>query len=231
MTQYFWKVEAVDIYGARTSSDIRRFTTNNHNAPPGPASVEVYNASDYTPIENVEFIFNQNPQEQIFADQGLYNFFLRPGEYEMWLTAPGYLPRQARTKADFISFEVTPGQATQINVFLEPCTPPCGNLQPAQFSLETKLLTIPAVKIADGGRFSVQLQGDESFIFTPLMDQLTELSAPTDYVAHFSAETGQLFLPRVAVIDKSGTETLYRVTMKLSNPELLQFTVDRVEIQ
>jgi hypothetical protein len=124
------------------------------------------------------------------------------------------------------------GQATQIRVFLEPCADSCKEIQPAQFSFETKLLTIPTVKVPNIGDFSVQLQGDDSFSFTVLMDKLNQLSEATDSVAHFSFETGQLFLPRVKAIMESGEEKLYKVTMKLVNSESLQFTlVDAVEIQ
>ena len=231
LTQYYWQVEAVDFYGAKTrSSDIRTFTTNNPSAPPGIASIQVYNALDYTPLENVNFTFNQNPPIRMFADQGIYNFSLFSGLYQMWLNVPGYLPRRVRAKADFIPLKMTTGQATEIKVLLEPCTDsPCGN--PAQFSFGTRLLTIPTVKVPNSGNYSVQLQDDGSFTFT-VMYKLTQLSETTDYVAHFSSETGQLFLPRVKVVMPSGEEALYKVTMKRVNSEPLQFgLVDAVEIQ
>ncbi|EDN70773.1 secreted protein [Beggiatoa sp. PS] len=265
LTQYFWKVEAVDMYGAKISSDIHHFNTNNSNAPPGITSIEVNNALDGTPIENVEITIDQHQPEEIIADQGYYLFSLPPSineAYSMWLTSPGYLPIRARAKPELIPLEIKTGQVTEIKVFLEPCTDSsceqtteikgssepctdCEEIQPAQesctdceeiqsasFSFDSKLLTIPTVEVPNVGDFAVQLQGDDSFTFTVLMDKLEPLSEANDYVAHFSFETGQLFLPRVTVIDESGSETQYKVTMKLVNPESLQFTLaDAVEIQ
>jgi hypothetical protein len=242
-TRYYWRVEAINNVGDVTVSDIWTFSTEDTNAPPGIASIQVYNALDYTPVKNVDFMFNQNPPKQIFADQGIYNFSLDFGVYQMWLTVPGYLPRRVRAKADFIPLEMTTGQATEINVFLEPCTgSSCENIQPAQFSLETKLLTIPTVKVPDIGDFSLQLQGDDSLTFTILMDKLTPLLEATDYVAYLfydeteqlssdeteqlssdETEQWQLFIPRVKVVMPSGEEARYKVTMELVNYEPLQF--------
>jgi hypothetical protein len=237
-TRYYWRVEAINNVGDGTVSDIWTFSTKDTNAPPGIASIQVYNALDYTPVENVDFTFNtfnKKSPEEIFADQGIYNFSLDFGLYEMWLTVPSYLPRRTRAKADFIPLKMTTGQATEINVFLEPCTgSSCENIQSAQFSLDTKLLTIPTVKVPDVGDFSLQLQGDDSLTFTILMDKLTQLSEATDYVAHLSSETGQwqLFIPRVKIVMPSGEEALYKVTMKLVNSDPLQFgLVDAVAIQ
>ena len=136
----------------------------------------------------------------------------------MWLNVPGYIPRRVRAKADFIPLKITTGQATEIKVLLEPCTgSPCGN--PAQFSFDTKLLTIPTVKVPNVGGFAVQLQGDDSFTFTVLMDKLTPLSEATDYVAHLSSETWQLFIPRVKIVMPSGEEKLLNSSPLLMLPK------------
>ena len=234
-SRYYWKVEAINNVGEGTVSDIWTFTTKDANAPPGIASVQVNNALDGTPIENVDITLDQNHPEDIIADQGRYIFSLPSIDelYSMWLNVPGYLPRRrARAKTDFIAFEIVTGQATEIQVFLEPCTDfSCEEIQAAQFSFETQLLTIPTLKVPEVGEFSVQLQGDDSFTFTVLMDKVNPLSETTDYVAYFSPETGQLFLPRLKVVKPSGEVALYKVTMKRVNSEVLQFElVDALEI-
>jgi len=237
LAEYFWKVEAVDMYGAVTSSNIHSFNTNNTNAPPGIVSVQVNNTLDGTPVENVEITLDQHNPEKIIADQGRYIFQLPPPFselYSMWLNVPGYTLRRTRAKADFIPLEIVTGITTEINVSLEPCTgSSCKEMQPAQFSFATKLLTIPTVKVPNIGDFSVQLQGDDSFTFTVLTDKLSQLSEVADYVGNFSFETGQLFLPHVKVVMPSSEKKLYKVTMELvPNSEPLQFRLlDAVEIQ
>jgi hypothetical protein len=40
LTKYYWKVEAIDNFGARTSSNVVSFTPDNTNAPPSPGSAD-----------------------------------------------------------------------------------------------------------------------------------------------------------------------------------------------
>ena len=52
---YYWQVEAVDGFGARTTSPIYSFTTNNPSFPPGVHSIQVVDDLYATPIEaNIE---------------------------------------------------------------------------------------------------------------------------------------------------------------------------------
>jgi hypothetical protein len=96
-TTYYWKIEAVDDFGTKMSSDVFSFTTDNTNAPPSIASLYVSSAVNFTALDQVEIDFWQfdefgnlvldefgnpiptQPAVEIFEDQSGYNPFLFPG--------------------------------------------------------------------------------------------------------------------------------------------------------
>jgi len=106
-TQYFWKVEAIDGFGARTTSAVFSFTTNNKNAPPSVASIHVSSAVNFISLDNAIIDFWQldefgnpildefgNPLllEQppvIHQEHNFYNMLLPPGRRRVTLKQPG----------------------------------------------------------------------------------------------------------------------------------------------
>jgi hypothetical protein len=58
-TTYYWKIEAVDDFGSKTSSDVFSFITDNTNAPPSVASLYVSSAVNFTSLDQAEIDFWQ----------------------------------------------------------------------------------------------------------------------------------------------------------------------------
>jgi len=219
---FHWKVEAVDQFGAKTTSDIRTFTTNNPGAPPGIASIRVYNALDYRPLGEVGITIDIPQQPNIFEDPnwGSYYFLLLQGYHNITLNLlgyrTGYRKRTVRTNTS-IDIKITSGQSKEIDIALTPYT---------FFSSKTGILEIAVVTVSDSGDFSASLRlepDSEPLIFT-LMDDVTPIFGAREDIATFSFETGQLSIPNVTLIDDAGTEIQYQATMKLvPDSESLQF--------
>ncbi|NJO17067.1 MAG: hypothetical protein HC877_15400 [Thioploca sp.] len=107
-TQYFWKVQAIDKYGAIAESPIFAFQTNDTNFPPGLGSLYVYNAVDFVSLENATLNFwvvdewgnlvvdtNGLPiplaqPPDIYQDQGFYDMTLPYGRRRATVQADGY---------------------------------------------------------------------------------------------------------------------------------------------
>jgi 6-phosphogluconolactonase (cycloisomerase 2 family) len=72
-TEYAWKVQAIDQYGAMSESEVFTFRTNDTNAPPGLASLYVFNAVNFVSLENaaVDFWMVDEWGNIIYDDQGL----------------------------------------------------------------------------------------------------------------------------------------------------------------
>jgi hypothetical protein len=111
-TTYYWKVEAIDWYGARTTSPIFSFTTNNTNAPPSIASLHVSSAVNFTSLDNAVIDFwqldafgnpildafgNPMPVAQppvIHQEPGFYNMLLPFGRRRVTINQPGMEPQE-----------------------------------------------------------------------------------------------------------------------------------------
>lgn len=107
-TTYFWKVQARDRYGAMTESTPFSFQTNNTNAPPSLASIQIFNAIDFTSLENARLDFwqvdesgyllldelgNPIPVAQppvLYQEQGIYNLLLPYGNRRATIDADDY---------------------------------------------------------------------------------------------------------------------------------------------
>jgi Concanavalin A-like lectin/glucanases superfamily/Bacterial Ig domain/Calx-beta domain/Putative Ig domain len=107
-TTYFWKVQAIDKYGAMAESTTFSFQTNNTNAPPSLASIQIFSAIDFISLENARLDFWQvdefghlildelgNPLllEQppiLYQDQGFYNLLLPYGRRRATIELAGY---------------------------------------------------------------------------------------------------------------------------------------------
>jgi 6-phosphogluconolactonase (cycloisomerase 2 family) len=107
-TKYFWKVQAIDKYGAMAESPVFTFQTNDTNFPPGLGSLYVYNAVDFVSLENATLDFwmvdewgnlvldanglpiplSQPPD--VYQDQGFYNITLPFGRRRATLRSAGY---------------------------------------------------------------------------------------------------------------------------------------------
>ncbi len=93
LSTYYWKVQAIDEYGAvRESTSIRVFRTDNDN-PLGFGWIEghVYSAYDDTPIVGATVTINSI--DIITGTGGYYLGILDPGTYAVDLSATGFTPR------------------------------------------------------------------------------------------------------------------------------------------
>jgi hypothetical protein len=111
-TQYFWKIQAIDEFGARTDSEAFSFTTNNRNAPPSIASLHVSSAVNFTSLGHAVIDFwqldafgspildafgNPIPVAQppvIHQEQGFYNMLLPFGRRRVTINQPGMKPQE-----------------------------------------------------------------------------------------------------------------------------------------
>ncbi|MDM8557326.1 LamG-like jellyroll fold domain-containing protein [Candidatus Parabeggiatoa sp. HSG14] len=95
-TTYYWKIEAVDPFGAKTpSSSVFAFNTNNTNAPPGISSLHISSALDFQAIDGVEILLfdedgNPLPNPEIYQDQGHYNILSLLGRRRAKIQVAGY---------------------------------------------------------------------------------------------------------------------------------------------
>lgn len=107
-TTYFWKVQALDNCGAMTESTPFSFQTNNTNAPPSLASIQIFSAIDFTSLENARLDFwqvdefghlrvdewgNPLPLMQppvLYQEQGFYNLLLPYGRRRANIQVAGY---------------------------------------------------------------------------------------------------------------------------------------------
>ncbi|MCP4695864.1 MAG: hypothetical protein GY862_03290 [Gammaproteobacteria bacterium] len=123
-TAYFWKVIAVDHFGARTeSTEVFSFTTNDPNAPPNIGTVNLGDSGGgviYSPLTGTgdNIIVRDIPEQPgIFAEQGQHLMAL-PGDssYTLDINMQGYYPETA-------ALDLTQGSMT-INVPMTPPPPP-----------------------------------------------------------------------------------------------------------
>ncbi|MDM8557525.1 Calx-beta domain-containing protein [Candidatus Parabeggiatoa sp. HSG14] len=118
-TEYFWKVEAIDNYGARSFSEVFSFTTNNTNAPPGIGSLHISSALDFSSVDNAELVFLDefgNPlpdfDPNLFHDQGNYNMLLPHGRRRAVVRVAGFEDQE-------VELDTTSGFAS-LNIVMEP---------------------------------------------------------------------------------------------------------------
>ena len=90
LTDYYWKVEAVDTFGAITSSSQSwRFYTDNTNGFVGFVAGVVYNASNFSRIKNA-IVIMENNNVTSSSSQGHYLLSHRAGTYDVTVTIDGY---------------------------------------------------------------------------------------------------------------------------------------------
>jgi 6-phosphogluconolactonase (cycloisomerase 2 family) len=107
-TEYAWKVQTIDKYGAMSESEVFTFRTNDTNFPPGLGSLYVYNAVNFISLENATLDFWRVDERgnliyddtgtpipvaqppEVFQDQGVYNMMLPYGRRRATLRIDGY---------------------------------------------------------------------------------------------------------------------------------------------
>jgi len=142
-TTYYWKVEAVDPFGEKTtSSEVFSFRTNNTNAPPGIGSVHISSALDFSAIGGADITLldesgNSLPDTEMHQDQGNYNMLLPHGRRRARIQVAGY-------EAQEIEIDTTQGTA-RVNVEMIPQ----GGMpiQPGQLQFATSVIKIAETEL------------------------------------------------------------------------------------
>jgi hypothetical protein len=88
LSTYFWKVQAIDIYGGIQESEVSQFDANNTNPAQGFIGVFVYDASTLEGIENAQVKIQDVVCKSV--DRGHYLCSLKPGTYPIKVSAPQY---------------------------------------------------------------------------------------------------------------------------------------------
>jgi hypothetical protein len=88
LSTYYWKVLAIDEYGAVTESDARIFHTNNTNPVFGWINGRVYDSESGTPISSAQVAIGKTVIKTVAG--GYYLSTLMPGSYTLTVTAAGY---------------------------------------------------------------------------------------------------------------------------------------------
>jgi hypothetical protein len=88
LSTYYWKVQAIDAYGAIRESEVRVFHTNNTNPVAGWIHGHVADAATGQPIAGAEVIIGGSSLTT--SADGYYLGMLAPGTYTAHATASGY---------------------------------------------------------------------------------------------------------------------------------------------
>jgi len=145
LTTYYWRVTAVDCYGARTvSSEISSFETNNTNPLVGWILGRVYDVEGGKVVTDAvvsigSYNFNTLPT-------GDYLGLLPAGTYSATVTAGGY------TKASLPEVVIPEGGIVTKNFELQPAAPPtnCGDLAEVISALQVMVGNNTSSASADG---------------------------------------------------------------------------------
>jgi len=108
---YYWKVLAVDEYGAVRESGTRMFHTPIGNPDPSWIQGHVYNASTKEPVAAFDVVVGDETLETV--SQGYYIGEKSPGKYDVMTEAAGYEPARAEV-------EITEGEVVSRDFGLEP---------------------------------------------------------------------------------------------------------------
>ena len=134
---YYWKVEAVDPFGERTTSTPFAFKTNNTNAPPGIGSLHISSALDFKAIGGAKITLLDEsgiplPDPDMYEEQGDYNMLLPHGRRRAKIKVAGYEEQE-------VEIDTSQGTA-QLNVEM---IPEGGMpIQPGQLQFATSVTSI-----------------------------------------------------------------------------------------
>jgi hypothetical protein len=90
LSDYYWKVQAIDEYGAIRETSVWSFHTNNTNPVAGWIEGHVYSAATNQPIMSASVVIGGATYNTSLG--GYYLGTLSPGEYSATANAPGYGP-------------------------------------------------------------------------------------------------------------------------------------------
>ena len=92
-TRYYWKVIAIDQYGARQESDVWTFYTDDKTNPiDGALEAYVYNQLNGQLVKDASVIVGNLPNAKK-TSKGYYLDFIPPGIYNITIKAPGYFDK------------------------------------------------------------------------------------------------------------------------------------------
>jgi hypothetical protein len=91
LTDYFWKVQAIDEYGAIQETGVSQFATNNTNPTAAWIEGHVYNSMTGAPIANA--IISVSSLEFNTELNGYYIGTTNPGTYTITASAVGYMEK------------------------------------------------------------------------------------------------------------------------------------------
>jgi hypothetical protein len=218
-TTYYWRIEAIDSFGAKTVSEIRSFTTDNTSAPFGIQVIDVRSVLDGGLIKSATVTTPNVAIEEKITERGYIILRLPEMEsIEILVSAFGFTS---------ITFP-TPSVADQTfkhNVRLHPL---------ATVSLDKGILYIPAVKVSEE-LFTATLNQEadsQQMIFTLENYSPIQQIQPIKNEATFFLDTGVLSIPNVEIIDEGNdiSHQHYRVEMQLvPHPNSLRFSLTKAE--
>ncbi len=119
---YYWKVLAIDEYGAVRESEASVFRTDNyHNPLDGWIHGRVYDRSANKPVDTFDIVVGDETLETV--SQGYYIGEKSPGKYNVMIKADGY--ESASSEVKIIEEEIVTR-----NFVLEPLEPVCSTADP-----------------------------------------------------------------------------------------------------
>ncbi|MCP4698285.1 MAG: DUF1566 domain-containing protein [Gammaproteobacteria bacterium] len=214
-TAYYWRVEAIDNYGAKNASAIFSFTAGNLNIPPNYAELNVVNAADYSSISAANIQIDIAEPVQFLNEGTLYGAVLPTGIYDVTVQHPGY-------RAVNVVLDVREGNAL-INLSLNPL-----------ITYAQERLHIPAMNIPGIGRYSADLtsaETDGAFIFTLDTGSLNAIphSVPDEALLDLDGSGGGILtLPLVEAESASGSSLHYKVSMRMLSTNPVRFDLQEV---
>ena len=136
-TDYYWKVEALDQFGAKTESETRHLITNNHNDNYTAINVSIRDDVGFIPatlhVTQNDQALPAEKQPDIAQDEttGTYSFgFPMPGHYHLKINAEGFIPEieplhvighpDRPVKRSLLDINTAP-----FDIVLTPCPSPC----------------------------------------------------------------------------------------------------------
>ncbi len=123
LASYYWRVEAVDEFGARTAVDkVFRFNTDNTSGGFSGVDMQIRGILDLYPFAKLQVTIDPKPIIAPFmhTEPDRVMFKLGDGMYNFEISAAGYQPATVQNVA------VMAGKITHVNVLLEPPLPYLG---------------------------------------------------------------------------------------------------------
>ncbi|MCP4697793.1 MAG: hypothetical protein GY862_13215, partial [Gammaproteobacteria bacterium] len=227
LKRYYWKVIAVDFFGAKTESDIYDFTTDNPSTGMnGCVDGAVDDSAVHAYINDFNVALSPEPPNLPVIATGENKFATCPdtgggSEFILEVSAPGYEPAQASVTA-------LPGQTASEIFFLTPSEP---ILNPGKLQLLPSLFHPDFTINEDGGAITFGVQRIDGFDGSVSVDYTISdgtAVADQDYSREaglqgrlmWNEKTGYPQSITVQIIDdgRYETDTLEKFMVKLSNP-------------